>query len=73
MASLRASPRRFDKVLSDTYFSFISFGVPFNPSVYAGDTTGSANSHILPTGSLKAPSPYINTSNFLPVSSNILF
>ncbi|VIM58121.1 Uncharacterised protein [Clostridioides difficile] len=57
IASFNSSPDKSAKSLSAKYFNFTSFGVPSNPFVYAGDTTGSANSHILPTGSLKAPSP----------------
>ena len=34
--------------LSAKYFNFNSFGVPFNPSVWKGETTGSASSQILP-------------------------
>ena len=42
---------------STRYFNFNSFGVPSNPGVYAGETTGSASSQIFPMGSLNAPSP----------------
>ena len=57
IAFFRSLPVKLAYLLSATYLSFISFGVPISPSVKAGDTTGSASSQILPTGSLKAPSP----------------
>lgn len=47
-------------------FNFTSFGVPKSPKVAPNVVVGSANSHIPPTGSLKAPSPYTNTSTCLP-------
>jgi hypothetical protein len=43
-------------LLSDKYFNFNSFGLHSNHDVYAGETTGSANSRIFHTGSLKAQS-----------------
>ena len=46
----------FENLLSDKYFSFSSFGPHSNPGVWAGDTTGSANSRIFPIGSLNAQS-----------------
>ena len=52
-----ASPERAANSLSARYLSFSSLGVPSSPAVYAGETMGSASSQILPTGSLKAPSP----------------
>ena len=73
IASLSASPDRSLKSLSARYFSFSSLGVPSRPGVLAGDTQGSASSQILPTGSLKAPSPYTITSTCLPVLSRISF
>ena len=68
MALVSASPEREAKSLSARYFSFSSLGWPSRPLVYAGLTTGSASSQILPTGSLKAPSPYTMTSICLPVA-----
>jgi hypothetical protein len=43
-------------LLSDIYFNFNSFGLHSNHFVYAGETTGSANSQIFHTGSLNAQS-----------------
>ena len=57
IASFNSSPFKSANLLSETYFNLISFGYPTNPSVCAGETTGSANSQIFPTGSLNAPSP----------------
>ena len=57
IASFNSAPLKSLKSLSARYFNFNSFGVPRRPSVNAGETTGSAHSHILPCGSLKAPSP----------------
>ena len=57
IASFNSAPLKFLKSLSARYLCFYSFGVPTKPLVKAGDTTGSANSQILPCGSLKAPSP----------------
>ena len=46
-----------DLAKTDKYFSLSSLGLPSNPLVYPGLTTGSASSQIPPTGSLNAPSP----------------
>ena len=64
---MSSSPFKSANSLSAIYFSLISDGVPASPLVNPGETTGSASSHILPTGSLKAPSPYTITSKFLSV------
>ena len=69
IASFNSAPLRLAKSLSARYFNLSSLGVPTSPSVYAGDTTGSANYQILPCGSLNAPSPYTITSTHLPVFS----
>ena len=69
IAERSSSPLRAAKSLSARYLSFSSLGRPLRPSVKPGDTTGSASSHILPTGSLKAPSPYTIASILLPVAA----
>ena len=55
--ALRTASSASPWALSAIILNLISEGVPFRPSVYPGETTGSASSQIPQTGSLKAPSP----------------